>query len=202
MRFVTAVTLIVQRIYYSNFTSAATVFKDYLYVTRWGTILTVITLSCALFIPFRVDGQSPSKNGPWKTYLILFQCTFCLEFLITAYYWAQLYEPGDSIVSNLLSHALPMVSLTIEYCLTATPFFMRHSVFTLFFGVVYAITNLITSKVDEPPYPGLGWNSPISIIMGICLTIILVLVHTAMVGLSRFKLSKYGVDYYSLTSRN
>ena len=56
-RFMTAVALIVQRIYYSDFTNAGTVFKDYLFVTRWGTIMTIITLICALFIPLRESGQ-------------------------------------------------------------------------------------------------------------------------------------------------
>jgi len=199
-RFLTAVALIIQRIYYSDFTSAATVFKDYLYVTRWGTIMTAITLICALFIPLRTSGQFQAGNKTWKVYLILFQSTMSLEFVITAYYWLQLYKPGDSIVSNILSHALPLASLTIEYFLLATPFMMRHSIFTLFFGVIYALTNLITSKVGEPPYPALAWNSPISITMGVGLLLVLVLIHTCMVALTKFKLSKYGVFYQDLAS--
>ena len=162
--------------------------------------MTAITLICALFFPLRKSGQFQAKNKTWKVYLILFQSTLSLEFVITAYYWLQLYKPGDSIVSNILSHALPLVSLIIEYSLLATPFMMRHSVFTLFFGVVYGLTNLITSLVDEPPYPALAWNSPISIIMGVGLILVILLIHTCMVGLTKFKLSKYGVSYQDLAS--
>ena len=119
--------------------------------------------------------------------------------LITLYYWLQLYSPGDSIISNILSNALPLAGLSVEFSLVATPFVMRHSVFTLFFGLTYGITNLITTLTYEAPYPGLGWNSPLSIIMGACLMIILPVIHAGMVVLSRFKLSKYGIDHQSLT---
>jgi hypothetical protein len=71
-RIITALALIIQRIYYSDFTSVGSVFKDYLFATRWGTIMTIIVLICALFIPLRKSGQFEAGNKSWKVYLILF----------------------------------------------------------------------------------------------------------------------------------
>jgi hypothetical protein len=102
----------------------------------------------------------------------------------------------------LLSHALPLFGLIIEFSLVVTPFVMRHSIFSLFFGTTYGLVNLLTTLTHEAPYPGLAWNSPFSISMGFGLMVVLVLAHGTMVKLSRFKLSKYGVDYQSLVSNN
>ena len=70
-RIIISLTLIVQRIYYSDFTSLRTVSKDYIYVTRWGTIMTIIALVCSFFVPLRKLPEAELK-GPWKIYLILF----------------------------------------------------------------------------------------------------------------------------------
>jgi predicted ABC-type sugar transport system permease subunit len=118
--------------------------------------------------------------------------------VITAYYWAQLYERGDAILTNVLSHALPLFALLVEYSMVATPFIARHSLFTVIFGIAYMITNLITTFVKEPPYGALSWDSPFSIGLACALFFALLLIHLAMVKVSRWKLSKFGLNYDDL----
>jgi hypothetical protein len=70
-RFLSSLVLIVQRFYFSDYTSFGTIMADYTYVTRWGVIMTAILLACAFFIPLGKERVRKPK-GPWKCYFILF----------------------------------------------------------------------------------------------------------------------------------
>ena len=188
-----------QLLYFSDFKTGSIFSELFKYFSNWGVILTLITMVLALRVPFREDSNAQqqssnsSKSGRWKSYLIFFQMSLVFEVVITVVYWAFMSRPKHNFGTKICIHIVPIISLTIEFCLMATPFSMRHLLPTFIVGILYLIINFTFSKLSQPVYKILTWDDYHTVLrLGVGIMLIVV-IHIILTFLSKRK-TKYFKD--------
>jgi len=138
--------------------------------------------------------QESSENhtpGRWKYYLVFFQISLMSEVMITVIYWALLAKPKHELAYKVCQHIVPLISLTIEFCLMATPVKLRHFLPSTITGILYLIANFTFSKISTPAYKKLTWkNANTVIFLGVAL-ILYIITHFVLTFLSKLKIKYF-----------
>jgi len=182
-----------------------TIFRDFLFLTKWGLWFTFFTFLIGMFATTPLPDNSQIllkkyRNDPfhaWKWFTILFQISLTMEILITILYWTALHEntyspdfPSVKKAMMIMDHSVPLVALLTEFFMSNQPFVKRHIWVSGFVGVLYGLVNFVATVSGYPPYSIVSYDSFWGVILSLCNGLFFFLIAFALVWLSKRKLSK------------
>lgn len=129
-------------------------YKNYMYLTYWGEVLTMLT-----FFTLLVDNIL-HLQGFYKEYKneeshlsraahVLFELAFSFELSIVLMYWLAVYpvqtDERNSFyyTTNILVHGMCLFCLWVDNIFNYIEFFPRHIIVLIIFAIAYSIDNAI-----------------------------------------------------------
>ena len=129
-------------------------YKNYMYLTYWGEVLTMLA-----FLTLLLDGilnfqgyyqDNKFEDGALsRAAHILFEIAFSYEFAIVIMYWLAVFPTATDektsffYTTNILVHGICFVLLWIENIVNFIEFFPRHFIIVTFVAIAYVIDNII-----------------------------------------------------------
>ena len=136
------------------------------------------------------ESSENNRTGRWKYYLVFFQIALLSEVVITVIYWAFLARPKHELAYKVCQHIIPLISLTIEFCLMATPVKMRHFLPSTTTGILYLVANFTFSKISKPVYKLTWKDANTAIFLGVAL-ILYIITLLILTFLSKLKIKYF-----------
>ena len=149
-------------------------FNEWAYLTKWGVVLDWITFLCLfivslafclnLFNARNADGEV-SQGFRWfvaGTEGIQF-LTVAADICIVIMYWTCLYDGKKQktldLFLNIYNHGVGPLLIFVEFLFNRVPVRKRYLIVLAVFTVVYLGINLLASKINEPVYKIMSWDS-------------------------------------------
>ena len=177
---------------------------DIRFLTKWGIWLTWLCFLIGMFAlePIPQGDRALLKSykyspfRAWKWHLILFECAFTLELVITGVFWSLLYtdvyNPNWNArrkASMIMDHSVPLGLLLFEYLFLANPVFLRRHVYAIgIILILYLPFNLYYTFIGKPPYAIMDWQSATGVILPLVFLATFLLIFIAVEFLTRKKL--------------
>ncbi len=129
-------------------------YKNYMYLTYWGEVLTMLaffTLLLDNILMFQGYYQdSKNEDGTLsRAAHILFEIAFSIELTIVIMFWLAIFPTATEektsfyYTTNILVHGMCFVLLWIENIVNFIEFFPRHFIIVTFVLIAYVIDNII-----------------------------------------------------------
>ena len=129
-------------------------YKNYMYLTYWGEVLTMLTfLTLLLDNLFHLQGYYRNEKFE-ETMLtraahVIFEIAFSYELSIVLMYWMAVYPSATDAktsffyTTNILVHGTCFALLWVENIVNYIEFFPRHIIIVIIVGLAYVVDNVI-----------------------------------------------------------
>ena len=196
-------------IYSMSNINRGTFYKDYMYLTYWGEVLTMSTF-LTLLIDNILQFQGYYKDLQYeeskfsRVAHILFEIAFSYELSIVLLFWGAVYSSETDVKNsfyytiNVLVHGMCLLSLWIENCVNFIEFFPRHMIIVILVGIAYIIDNVIVVFCINfnVVYSVLTWTDwPSYIYVLLCLLVALFHFYIGMTLFRKHKWKKWGSSF-------
>ena len=156
------------------------------FFTVWGIYATLACYAAGTWIAFHQsedavfdEAQKHNLFCAWKIYIFMFEIAVSIEIVITLVFWLLLweeaknhpfYEPPMRKLGLVLDHGLPIVILTLDYVVNATPIICRHLLIIAIICLFYLFVNFYATKMQGfPVYGPMSWDSVTAVLFALAL---------------------------------
>lgn len=125
-------------------------FSHFFYLTTWGVWINLLNslLGAYLVVTYHYNLTKFGNRMTWPLKFYWFLTNICIVFAFCASisYWTLGYKGQHMEINNVVKHATNSLLLIVDLFIIRHPYRFSHIVYTLGYGICYAISTFIYCK--------------------------------------------------------
>ena len=136
----------------------------------------------------------------------MFQWAFLWEVIICSCFWGFIVPSGDFMaytgttnktIKESLDHTMPLILLTVDWCLNAIGFEYAQIITNILVTMVYGLINYLYVRLKgEIIYPVLTWDSMTADLLALALVPIICLINLLIILCTNYKIGKIDKTFW------